>query len=426
MKDVSKVTALVADYGTFLSLADKLSESYAKVYYYSPFETEYQDAKKCVIGTGIPNVERCDDYMDTDIIAEVDCWIFPDIAFGGHQRYLRSIGKAVWGSMGGSDLELYRTRFLKMLEEVGLPVAPSKVVRGLCALEATLKTEKDKWVKINRFRANMETWHHIDYEHSIPMLRYLGDEFGGVSEKIVFVVQDPIPNAQEVGYDGFCIDGQFPSKSYQGYEKKNELYLGSWLKKEEMPEMVQRVNEAISPVLKKLEYRNFLATEIRDEFFIDPTPRHAGQTQEHLQETCTNLAEVIWGGANGQLVEPDFSAKFAAEATLHYTGCDEDWKVLRIPAAIKKWFKLTSYCQEGDLYHFPPGKNDEVGVVIGNGDTIEAAIDSVKDHLELIETEPIRSETQGFVDILTDIKKAQSEGIHFSDKRIPKPESVLV
>ena len=195
--------------------------------------------------------------------------------------------------MGGSDLELYRTRFMEMLKRVGLPVAPTKTVVGLTALEAMLKGTKDKWVKVNRFRANMETWHHIDWEHSIPMLNYLHDEFGGISDKVVFVVQDPIPDAQEVGYDGFSVDGKYPATSFQGYEKKNELYLGSWLGNEEMPEMVQKVNEAMVPVLRDLKYRNFIATEIRDEFFIDITPRHAGQTQEHLQETCTNLPE-IW------------------------------------------------------------------------------------------------------------------------------------
>lgn len=422
-KNVSDTTILIHDYGTFLDLASKLGESFKRVLYWSPFEDEYQDAKKCVIGTGIPNVERMDDFMDH--LAEIDCFLFTDIAHNGLQKYLRSIGKPVWGSLGGSDLELYRTRFLDMLEGVGLPVAPSQVVTGMTNLEALLKTVDDKWIKVNRFRANTETWHHIDFEHSRPQLNYMHDEFGGVADKVVFVVQDPIPDAQEVGYDGFSIDGLFPQKSFQGYEKKNELYLGSWLEKEEMPEMVQRVNEAIAPVLADLGYRNFIATEIRDEYFIDPTPRHAGQTQEHYQQTCTNLPAVILAGANGELLEPEFSAKFAAEATLHYTGCDEDWKILRIDPAAKKWFRLTSYCQDGDLYHFPPGKNNEVGVVIGSGDTVEGSIADLKEHLELAKDEPLRAEINGFADLLGEIKKAQAEGVHFSDKPLPSPASIL-
>jgi predicted RNase H-like HicB family nuclease len=423
MKELSQSTVCVIDYGTFLDLAVKLSEKFKRVLYYSPHETEYQDVKQCVIGTGIPTVERVDDFLD--YLGEIDGFIFTDIAHGGLQRYLRSIGKPVWGSFGGTDLELYRTRFQDMLAEVGLPVAPTKKVVGMKALEIMLKAEKDKWIKVNRFRANIETWHHIDYEHSVPMLNYMRDEFGGVSDKVVFVVQDPIPEAQEVGYDGFSVDGKYPNKSFQGYEKKNELYLGSWLPNEEMPEIVTRVNEAIAPVLRDLGYRNCVATEIRDEFFIDITPRHAGQTQEHLQETCTNWAEVIWAGAHGALLEPEFASKFAAEATLHYTGCDEDWKVLRIDDKAKKWFRLTGYCQDGDMYHFPPGKNDEVGVVIGNGDTIEEAIDNLKEHLELAKEEPIRASTNLFADLLIDIRKAQEAGVKFSNQAIPKPEVAI-
>jgi hypothetical protein len=425
MKDVSEITACVCDYGTFLDLAARLGETYHKVYYYSPFETEYQDVKKCVIGTGIPNVERCDDYMDPAIIAECDLYIFPDIAFKGHQKLLRYLGKAVWGSMDASDLELYRTRFLAMLEEVGLPVAPSKTIVGLTALEEELRAQKDRWVKVNRFRANTETFYHQDWEHSVPQMNYMKDEFGGVSENIVFIVQEPIPDAQELGYDGFSIDGKYPQKSFQGYELKNELYLGSWLDNADMPEMVLKVNEAISPVLRKMGYRNFFASELRNEFFIDITPRHAGQTQEHLQRTMTNLPDVIWQGANGVLLEPEFSHKFAAEATLHYSACDEDWKVLRISPEAKKWVRLCGYCQDGDFYHFPPGKNDEVGVVIGMGNTIEAAIDNLQEHLDLIDGEPVRAQTKGFAELLDTIKNAQADGIHFSSKPIPPPASVL-
>jgi len=52
MKPVENVTCAVVDYGNFLSLADKLGETYKKVYYYTPFETEYRDISRCVTGYG--------------------------------------------------------------------------------------------------------------------------------------------------------------------------------------------------------------------------------------------------------------------------------------------------------------------------------------------------------------------------------------
>jgi hypothetical protein len=327
--------------------------------------------------------------------------------------------------MGVSELELYRTKFNKVIEELGLPVAPHKIIKGLANLSDYLKENEDKWVKINRFRENMETWHHIDYDHSIPMLNSLSTDFGGVSDNILFVVQDPIPDAQEVGYDGFCVDGEFPKRSYQGYEKKNELYLGTWLEDRQMPEEVKNVNAALAPYLKESGYRNFIASEIRDEFFIDPTPRMAGQTQEHLMETCTNLTEVIWSGANGIMVQPEFSAKFAAEATIHYTAGTDDWMVLKLPEEVERWVKCYGYCKEKGIYHFPPRKNDEVGVVIGNGDTIEEAIESLHEHIEMLSSEPICAHTDGFMDLIKEIKEAEENGVHFTNDPLPDPTSVV-
>jgi hypothetical protein len=425
MKEIEELVTMTIDYGSFMSLAEKLGERVALSRYYSPMDEEFRDVAKCVIGTGIQTIERCDEYMDPDIIKETDLFIFPDIGYGGLQRYLRSIGKAVWGSMGASDLEIYRTRFLKMLEEVGLPVPPSKVITGVQKLTDYLKTVKDKWIKVNRFRRNMETWHHKDYEHSADMLHWLAVDFGGVADQIVFVVQDSIPDAQEIGYDGYSVDGDFPSRSFQGYEKKNELYLGTWLDAEDMPEPVIAVNKALKPVLKKYEYRNFIATELRDRFFIDPTMRLAGQTMEHQLESCTNLPEILWFGANGELKDPEYTHKFSAEATLHYGPYTDHWMTLTVPEEAKPWVKMYHCCEVDGVRKFPPHSSDEVGVVIGLGDTIEEAIEDLRDHLELLKDEPVTAKTNEFVDLIKEIKEAQESGVHFTSKKLPKPADVI-
>lgn len=425
MKDLSEIVCAICDYGTFESLANTMAEATAKTYYHTPCEEEYQTVEKCVIGDGLPKAERLDD--PHDVIDEVDLWLFPDIGFGGFQRYLKKLGKAVWGSMGASDLELYRTRFLKLLRELELPVANSVTLRGVTALAEHLKGVKDKWVKVNRYRGNLETWHHIDYEHSRAKLAEMACLF--MCDQFVFVVQDSIPDAIEIGYDGWTVDGKYPACSFSGYELKNKLYLGSLLDYEELPEEVRTVNEAMSPVLREYGYRNFVATEIRvkdgDPYFIDPTKRMAGQTQEHLLETCTNLPQVIWQGANGELIKPEFSHKFAAEATLHYTADCEGPMVLKVPEEIERFVKLYHYCQSDGLYHFPHGKNDEVGVVIGQGDTIEDAIQSVKDRFDALGDEPVRIDFEGFTDLLAEIQTAEDEGVDFSDQPVPDPSIVV-
>lgn len=434
MKDISEIHAHVHDAGTFIPLAAAMAEKCKRVTYYSPMDQEYLNIERCCIGDGLEKVERQDEYMDPDFFDSVDLWIFPDIGYGGFQRYLRREGKLVWGSMGASDLELFRTRFLKVLKDVGLPIVNSTKVVGLTALADHLKTVKDKWIKINRYRDNMETWHHIDYAHSQRELERLAMAFGPMKEHVIFVVQDAINSEDdspviEIGYDGWCVNGQFPPSSFQGYEAKNKLYLGSELTREALPEEVTLVNDKMAPILAEYGYCNFWATEIRVKdgvpYFIDPTARMAGQTMEHLLNTCVNLPEVILAGAEGRILEPEFEHPFATEATLHYTQENDGWKTLVCPAEVEPYVKLYRYCLVDGAYQFPPHKLDELGVILGGGETIEESIDDLKDHFELLKDAPVSIDISGFADLLKQIEDAEEEGVEFSDQPVPEPESVL-
>ena len=419
LKPIDEVVCCCVDYGTFLSLAEKLGETMDTVFLYTPFEDEYRDINRCNIGTGLENVTRCDEFLEPEVLESIDLVIVPDTGYSGLQHHLRDLGKAVWGSNGVSNYELFRTKHLKMLRDLKLPVFPSVRIIGLEALCEHLKTVKDKWIKVNRYRQNMETWHHLDWAHSQPKVEVLAVEFGGDAESVVFVVQDPIETKIEIGYDGWNVDGRFPAKSFQGFEKKDQLYLGAWLEAGQLPKEIQTVNRALAPLLKANEYRNFIATEIRVKdktpYFIDPTMRMAGQTQEHLLESCTNLPEVIWRGANGELVEPDFAYKVAAEATMHYTAGDPcERKVLRIPLEARRWFKLYHYYLRGDMFHFPPGRNDEIGVVLGFGDTKEEAVAALKRNFALIKGEPVEIRDEDFDDLFKEISRAEANGMRFT------------
>ena len=433
LKAVEEVVACVVDYGSFIAIADKLSETMAKVYYYSPFEQEFQNVRDCVKGDGLDKVIRLDHILDPDVLPTIDLFIFPDIGFEGLQRHLKSLGKAVWGNMGATDLELYRDVFLGVLKEVGLPAVHSQEITGLSNLAKYLKENEHKWVKINRFRANMETWHHQDYQHSLRTLDSLAVILGGTKEHVIFVVQDDIKSDMEVGYDGWCIDGKFPPLSFQGYEKKNELYLGSALSEDELPDEIRVVNEAMAPVLANYGYRNWWATEIRIAdgipYFIDPTARMPGQTGEHQLESIENFADIIWQGANGVIVKPKLKWKFAAEATLHYEqqskdiGNGEEWKTLHFPPKVLPWVKLYHYCILDGVYHFPPHHTDEVGVIIGGGDSIQDAIKNLVKNLEMLKGLPLHANAIGFANLVATVKEAEEQGIPFGTK-VPTPETI--
>jgi hypothetical protein len=435
LKPLEDVTACVVDYGSFISVAEKLAETMKKVYYHSPYDTEFQDIRHCVKGSGLDRVKRLDEFLDPAAVDEIDLWVFPDIGYTDVQRLLRASGKPVWGHMGGTDLELYRSTFLETIDGLGLPVILSNIIVGLSNLAAFLKENDHKWVKIDRYRANMETWHHIDYAHSQRMLESLAVVFGAAKEQIVFVVQDEIDADLELGYDGWCVDGRFPSHSFQGYEKKNELYLGSVLSNHDLPDELKIINEKMAPELRELGYRCWWATEVRIKngmpFFIDPTARMPGQTGEHQLETITNFADVVWHGANGDLIEPKFEWKFAAEATLHFDlkARDEDaigseWITLDVPKSVLRWVKMYHYCKIDGLYHIPEAPQGEVGVVIGVGDSTEKAIADLMKHLKALKGLPIHAEVADFAGLLDCLQEAEKQGVKFGG-RVPTPESIV-
>lgn len=435
MKPVEDVTACVVDYGTFISVAEKLAETMKKVYYYSPFAQEYQDVRDCIQGAGLDSVERLDYIFEPSKFDGIDLWVFPDIGYGDLQQYLRRVGKAVWGHFGANEIEVYRTLFLKTLKDVGLPEPKVVDIEGVDALDAYLAdpANENKWVKINRFRNNMDTWHHVTYEESRITLASLRVIFGGAANEVIFQVWDNIESDGEIGYDGWSIDGQYPVSSFQGYEKKNELYLGAVLARDGLPDEIKVVNEAMAPVLAGYGYRNWWSTEIRVRdgvpYFIDATPRMAGQTGEHQLETCRNFAEVIWQGANGTMIDPDFAWSVAAEATLHYHGNTKDptivdeWKMLRIPDEVLRWVKLYHYCKIGKNYHFPQKNTDEVGVVIGVGDSVVEALTHLGNNLEVLKDLPVSADVSGFASLFKSIKQAEKQGMYFGAS-IPRPEEV--
>jgi len=432
MKKASEVIACVVDQGYYCSLAEHLALTYKHCYYSTPCDREFMGVVDCIYGDGLENVERTDSFLDPKILDEIDLFIFPEIGFAPLQKHLRAIGKPVWGSFDGTYLEVFRGQFIDFVKDIGLPVAPSTKITGMSNLRSFLKDKKDVYVKVDRLRGDMETWHWIDQTHCDQKLDELSVKFGGVKELIQFVIQEKIEAIAEIGFDGWAIDGKYAGSSFAGYEKKNQLYLGSLRKYDQLPKQIRDVNSAMAPTLKKLGYRNFIATELRvtedgTPFYIDKTARLPGQTGEQLQETCKNLADVIWHGANGQVLEPEWRAKFSASATIHYDGGGpDDWKVLTVPKDIKNLVKPAHYCEVDGALHFPPCGSTELGVVIGFGNSIPETFARLKKAVDgLSDGNAVSFQLDGFFDLLDDIKEAQKQGMKFTDDPLPTKEQIL-
>src|SRR5258705_7370404 len=111
MKATNEITACFVDHGLYLPIAQKLSEQFKHVYYWSDSDRAFPTIREGIIGDGISGVERVDDFWK--IKSQCDLFVFCDIGYSGLQNELISQGFTVWGSRSCDRLETSRKLFLE-------------------------------------------------------------------------------------------------------------------------------------------------------------------------------------------------------------------------------------------------------------------------------------------------------------------------
>jgi hypothetical protein len=383
-------TCLCWDNGIFTDLAVTLAKSFGRVLYYAPWTSGMPKSNALLIGHGAEGVERISSpwpYFD-----DIDIWVFPDVYEGELQEWLAAQGKRVWGCRMGAELELDRPKSKEATKKLGIDIGPYKVITGLDALRSHLQKNDDQWVKISSTRGDMETFGASTYEKVEPRLDELEHNLGAKKKIMEFCVEEGINDAIEIGYDGFTIDGKFPKGAMTGVEVKDEAYLMKTMRWAELPEQVRSVNDKLSPALKRYGYRGFISTEVRctedgKAYLIDPCCRAGSPPNELYQIMMENLAEIIWYGAEGIVIEPEFKAKWGAEVLLISDWADQNWMHVSFPPEVRDNVKLRNFCViDGEYYVIPQWTGcAEIGAVAALGDTPEAAIAECKRICELVE-----------------------------------------
>ena len=424
MKEASQVTACVIDHGLFLPLALKLAKTYKRVLYHTPWEKGFPLLNDCIIGDGFDEIERCNDIWR--VKNDVDLFIFPDIQHSGLQLELESQGKAVWGSRSGDSLEINREKFHRILGEIGLKVPQFTEVRGLDELRKYLADKEDKYIKMSKFRGSFESYHWRSQDFDAGILDVWAVRFGPAQNLVRFIVCEPIETPLEIGGDTYCVDGHWPSLMLHGDEQKDKGYLGTVTKREDMPEQIQAVLEAFSPVLEEYRYRNQWSMELRDDVFIDPCCRGGLPSTGAQMETWENLSEIIWHGAHGELVEPIPVEEYVAEVILTMKSEKQSWGKTRIPAELEDACKFGGCCKIDGAICFPPDDShgEEIGWLVVTGPTIEAVSEAMHEKVKLL-PEGVHACTDSLYDLIKSIQEGEKEGIEFGEKPVPGPQVAL-
>jgi hypothetical protein len=428
VKAASELTFCVVDAGLFQSVARRLAQDAKRVLYHCPTSEGFPTINKNIIGRGFPDIEKVDDIWA--VKDEVDCWVFPDINMSALQMELESQGRHVWGSRRGDTLELNRQLFHKTLGKLKLEVPKFVVMEGMTKLREHLKDHEDKFIKISRYRGSLETFHWRNWDLDEGYLDVLACRFGPAKEIIPFLVFDAIDTPLEIGGDTYCIDGRWPRTMLHGIETKDKAYLGSVTPFADMPKQLTEIMEAFSPVLAKYRYRSQWSMEVRvldgKAFFTDPTCRGGLPSTSSQLALWKNLAEIVWAGSQGELIEPEPAAKYSAECMIKGDGADDEWQVVEIPDELAASTNFSHCAMNGKQLWFPPDTHhgSDLGWLVATGNSIDEVIDRIHKLTDLL-PEGLDADTDSIVDLLVELKEAQKEDIQFGDGHIPATETAL-
>lgn len=429
MKSVNDLHIRVIDKGIFVPVARRLARDVRQVSYWSPHEEAFESVRK-QIGDGFPDIVRVRSMFQNK--NDVDCFVFVDVGFPDEQLELISQGFPVWGAREGDSLEMSRGKFMDALMSTDLLVPKYQKVIGMEALREYLKPREDQFIKISKFRGDWETLHFRDWRQDEMELDARAVKLGPWKEVIPFYVFENIETKIEDGCDTYCIDGKFPSLIIHGMEAKDKAFLGTFQRFDDLPEEVRCVNDEFGPILAGYGYRSFFSTEVRitedgKTYFIDPTCRAGSPPSQVMTEMIGNYADIMWRGAQGELVDPEPAYKFGVQGLVCVKGDRHAWSTIEIPTELDQWLKCGFCCQIDDRLCFPPDREatgGDVGWLVGVGQTAKEAIEHLKHNAEMLPC-GVTCEYTAIADLLKEVEQAEESGMEFSDQQMPKPEIVL-
>lgn len=419
MDDLKTKRALMVDNGMFSYIAEALAPHFKSMEYWSPWASAFPYDNAMQVGVGLPGVKRVNWWLPR--VKDVDLIIFPDVYYGPDQVFLeQELGKRVWGARMSEELELLREQSKVTLDELGVPIGKFAVCEGIDELRDYLKKHPKVFVKFSFTRGDKESFYVHSYKLTEPELDDLEHRLGPRKNHRTFIVEDKIEPAAEIAYDGYTVDGQWPEATLWGVEVKGVCYGGVVADYKDLPEQITRNNAAVAPWLKERHARTWFAMETRVTkkegvpFVVDPMQRFGNPPGALCTLMYRNLAEIIYHGAAGRMVQPVFDNKWGVQVQLYSSWSEEHWQPIYFPEEIEKFVKLQYHTViDGTHYVVPtPDKNPAVGSVVATGKTLHDAIEKVKGYADKVEGPGIKVDKR-LVDGLTEeFESLKQYGLH--------------
>jgi hypothetical protein len=419
--DLSAKTVLFYDYGLFICLAEKLAEKFGKVYYYTPWKSDFPTSEKAWIGKGVKGVERVRDFFEIlDKLDKANSLIyFPDIYDADLQEDLREQGYRVIGSGKAEQYERNRWLFKKTLRELGLPVINTIRTVGIQHLRSVLSESGEKWLKTSEFRGDFETFHHLNMLRTDMWLNGIVCKMAPPRrDTIEVLVEDPIDGDIEPGLDMFLANGVPADYCTIGYEDTGVGMVSKVFKTGEVPTKLSSVNNKVLSLFP--EYKGAYSAEFRIStegaaYYIDPCLRHGSPLAEMQCELYSNFAEAMWEISGGIVPSLRPIAKYIVQLVLYSDTLYNRPILVEYPEDAGTWFKLRDYCIiDNATFCIPnPIGDSTIGSVFGFSNSLSEAKKLAEERAEKIKADGITWDASVFDSSMKDIESGKKYGINF-------------
>lgn len=416
--DLSKKTVLVYDFGLFSGIAERLGRSFGKVYYHVPWEDAYPRAGKALVGRGLPGVEKALEFWP--LVDKVDLIFFPDTHCSALARHLKDLGYPVAAALEAESLELDRAFGRQVQKEMGLDYQKTDRVIGVSNLLKYLADYPDggKYVKIDIFRGEVETFQHIDLPTSKGILDVFTADMGPAAETIPFLVEEKVSGV-EGGLDTIVWDGETLSPTWFSYLDEN-AYIAKTMDFKEVPDPFRKVHEGLAPVFRKWGTKFFFSTEIiygkshSKAYLIDYTLRNANPCISTLQaEVIKNFPELIWAMGTGERVDPWIEAPYCGSVILNSRWFINNWGHVKVDPSVKPFvtFRFHYRDKDGEPYRLP-GYSSMVAFALAWGDSVEEVIALLEERQAKVSF-PCQEKSFPRDEIMKGLAAFEKEGIEF-------------
>ena len=407
---------LVYDDGYSVSLAIDLSKIFKKVYYFCNWKSTKPIVNDYFIGYNIPEIERVDNIFEH--IEEVDIFIFSAIYNGDLQEFLeKKCGKLVSGSRKAEMLEIDRVYAKKLLKQLDLPVTKYEVIKGTEELHKYLQENTDVYVKINgKFRTLFETFHSDEYVLAELQIDEIEGELGAIGDEFEFIVEEAIPDSVEVGLELITANGQYAKKNIVGIEIKDKGYIGRIMDRCDIPEEITLITDKLAPIFKAYGYKGPYSDEIRvtkdrKSYMLDfccREPIPPGYLRQYLYK---NYGEMLYHAAMGQIIEPEFDYEYGCELIMNSRTNEKNFIPIIVPDKYKNNVKLNRFMIHNNIPYVIP--NGFLGSIVYGADTLEDAINGVKEIAESIKCPDIDFDFYALERAKEQVEKLEEFGINF-------------